>query len=489
METKGRQQKHPSIIKYLYKKLNNQFNRLFIVTSKLIWCLMSSSLFKSILFGELRPWLDVNADSAVAGEWGRFSLFKNSGSVFPGDGEGYGGCLNMVCGVLKAHPVLVDRIRKEYPDLLPDDKENFQPFIRIRNVCPKNRRDLFYKQLMDVSARLFLKRTMITLSRISNDGDRVREFNATVEILVELVLAADKVWKEKSSEDVDFIMNGCRQHMMALILDLGLRFPELKDVYRYDDKNLYLKVLDQGCPEPSVFSLTLHYQEERFRLLLDRGADENDLAALWKDIIAVEPQEDAHHKAASLRMHIEDAAFLLIMDASFYDSEKLRDPDFCSKWIAGFRKEIMENKGPARIKDSVMLAGSGRIEALFPGIMRQNSHNQGGVSEGAGMLFIILKLSVNLLSGFQQKAHPDQHAGHQSKPESEGNGPEELIENFKDIYIHVKDAMQLMGIVDKTFYRYMRKDKVSVLELSNNNRFVLKKDLEAYFKKNTREMD
>lgn len=427
---------------------------------------MSITLFNSILYGELRPWLDplpqTKTKSLISARIDKDDCHQN---------------LLFISGLLASRPELIGGIKKELAGCEQEGGGDIQPYVAVEPVRSFNRRTHFYQQLIEKTTQLYLQCTLYNINRVDADIERIYHLNLAIGSLVDILAGISACLKDTEEEESLWVLKLCRNTIMALILDLSLRYPLLNEVTRFEEEELYLNIMDSPCPDISVFTRTMQHRKDRLEELLKQRIVGEELVSLWHELDRVKPDDKDAGEASGFRMHLENAALLILMGVPVLtnSSSSLPNGGYCRESIVGYRKAIMESvDANDRLDRTGALATAGEaLESWIPAIM---SSKQTRTSEAAVTLRMIKEMSEG-----KQSSGVAYDAGSLS-PAAGEQAVDYNLNGLLDEFTLVKDMPEMLKVDIKTVRTMIKKLDIPVSELTPTLRLIKNRDFKKVVK-------
>ncbi|MEX0780351.1 MAG: hypothetical protein WD037_11465 [Balneolales bacterium] len=161
--------------------------------------------------------------------------------------------------LLSDYPVLLAKMKESLPNYDPDTSVGIKPYILPEPLPAYSQKAQFFQQLVPMVSGLYLRHTVLRISGLTSGPEGTYEMNVILSGLITLLKQVSAAYDAGDDPDQRYVLELCQGHLMAIILDLSLRFPSLEGVTRYGERELYATILDQPRPETVALMRTGSY--------------------------------------------------------------------------------------------------------------------------------------------------------------------------------------------------------------------------------------
>lgn len=427
---------------------------------------MDLFIFKEILYGELRPWLNTESDLAKKNIIAFDKQTGNTSSAYAS-----------LHRLLNDRPGLRDQLEETFRHT-GAPPETSEPFTVLLPEQPFDRQTWFYKNVLDYAAELILQQTLYKLRNHPEKTDRIYRLNLATRNLLDILSTTGQMKILKSDAVSRYVLQHQKHHLITLLEDLSRRLPALREVERYSVPNLYLSVLNQPVPDQLPFRYTTAYQSSRHEYLLDVNAPDREIAEFRKELIQDKPGTPPDY--SPVICHLENAMFLRNLNNSLFqvDRSKLTDESYCRQRISELHSKIIAEENPDR-KTGLLHSVMYSVHCMN-GIIPETSTSS-PPSEAAEIRALIHHIETDSYSfrppdyGGSSGASADSVSGntaHQSH--------QVLLSNFNNYYISFDELGKLLHMESKTLTRFIKDHNIRKLELTSHNKWLVRDDVEQF---------
>lgn len=302
---------------------------------------MELKIFNSILFGELRPWLNENRDDK------KFSQGLIPEITNPQTPAGFKTAL---AKIIPAH-LLEDETLKIYRQ-----PENIQePFIKapialIDAPQPNNPATRFYAHLISNEATFVISELHQVLT-----GDGMDELQSEY-LIKELKKATVSLLKEipktlatqpEDDHQSRLVITILKHNLIRLLIEPELLFPHFTKVPAVHVDQIFNEYLREPAPEAPFYTVSSELFRVQMQLFFQQSAfDRNRGVDLMKKVIAsLEKENDARHKEQcnKILLLLENFIFLKQVDQSQNPSlEQLTSPELINEHYTIITSQIFD---------------------------------------------------------------------------------------------------------------------------------------------------
>jgi hypothetical protein len=286
-----------------------------------------------------------------------------------------------------------------------------------------------------------------------------------------------------------FILMDVRQHLLKLMLELGLRYGHLSLAHHYTVARIYPELLNQPPPDAAPFWRSLQwFRHELCRRLKDfaRASSQGEehlpagspalvTAELGREAMA-QPGRYTVSEVQQLLHHTENALFLIISGAAFIKDrpEELADARFCREWVRSTKRGLMKAQA-----DQDMITELEQLNAFFDRLgdllkpvlpyFPQHEHS---------VAFAWSKQWKEAAMRIDAPAPAVDNTGGAERNDTD------FVDYFNRRFIHKKDLERALGVGSKTIAGYLEDGDMSIRELKlKSNSWYLREDLEQFLDK------
>lgn len=419
---------------------------------------MEPVLFEKILYGELRPWSFDGTD--IVGLSHGVLASELSYSVLE--------------DLLKAHPEIKAQISN-------CEMAGHEPFVEVETPKPFDQITLWYNRLLELESLRCVCCVLLRLQSLEASIDRVYELNRVVRYAVDLLRACTDLQEKQQGSLSQYVLTAAERQLMRLILDLGLRYADLPGIDRYDERALYMGVLNRAVPEVVPFAKTKAYRKQELMTVLKQAKLSDRWRVLHDDILKELQKDRDQLEYQGLLVHLENAAFLVALEASFLEDypRKLLEEGYCREWILGVRRNFVEEEDSKQASDLLedLWSAVSRYESFFGAEYR----TVGLMSEARRLIHMLDGIWGNVEQGVREGDTPEGTVV--NKPEAdEGRN---FVESFNDRFITIDEFKEALGAGDRSVRRYLADSDIRMLEITSNLRFLYREDVEAFLEERT----
>src|SRR5699024_7555436 len=354
----------------------------------------------------------------------------------------------------------------------------------------------FYRLLLCWQAGEYLNQLVGKIDDLETGVEQKFELNSAIRSITDLLLNTRERLEIYDDKQCTYILQLMQKLSAGLILEFSNRYPGLDDISRYTEESLYTDILNRPLPSDSCFTPTPAYKEQILQQFLkDRvgggAALKSELAHFGTDITneMEEVSESgasnsiAFHKYNRLLNQSENAAFLICHQASFVkdNPQKLLDLDYCREWVLGVRLDFVSETDADKSSELLLALSEtcAAVAMVLPGI----GHDRitGTQPSEAATLWVAMNKIKNqqfLTSYYIPKA--------ENRQTSQTHHAGDFTDSFNRRYITFDEFKEALNVSPKTAQRYIKDNEIRMLELTSNTKWLVRDDVEAFFKKKTK---